>query len=396
MREVPCDPQDAAGDTFPFGDTVSFSLEGSEQALYDAYHAARSKDEFALSIGLGPSEAIAASAHFRGQSSLKCERKPYSVNLQGSGLRRLWPTGADDEFYLVSLCLDRRYFRQIVSNKLMAREGLFPIDQRLVRLVLNGIDQGAYLLMEKPVDTLRRDRTAVAAVVRRRLDADNKAPEVQWPGAVQDASQVLSVYQQLSGLIDSEPPASLEASISERLDLDGYLRWLAFNTLFQSGDYVDEAYFYASPELDTPGQLYWRHHGWDSDDLFQECHHQGRFAHEDPHGLLYCAEGDLDRALLVSPSLYRRFVDVLEDLMMQRFTDEVVGAALDQTREELFEIFSEESTCAAMVEVRATHPEVVDCETLQEVIALDMANFLAEVQARRQSLAERIRTYRGP
>ena len=49
-------------------------------------------------------------------------------------------------------------------------------------------------------------------------------------------------------------------------------------------------------------------HAWDPDDAFQSCHHNGENAVDDPHGLLYCAEGDLDKARLhqTGKSLNRR------------------------------------------------------------------------------------------
>jgi hypothetical protein len=51
------------------------------------------------------------------------------------------------------------------------------------------------------------------------------------------------------------------------------------------------------------------------------CHYGGvSHALEDPHGLLFCAESDLDYALLRSPDVYRRFADRLHQLLTTQLT----------------------------------------------------------------------------
>ena len=42
--------------------------------------------------------------------------------------------------------------------------------------------------------------------------------------------------------------------LDERLDVEQYLTWMALMTFVESGDYVDEAWFFASSELElAPG-----------------------------------------------------------------------------------------------------------------------------------------------
>ena len=62
-------------------------------------------------------------------------------------------------------------------------------------------------------------------------------------------------------------------------------------------------------------------YGTSQDDLMSDCHYGGvSHALDDPHGLLFCAEGDLDYALLRSPPLYRRFADRLHHLLTVQLT----------------------------------------------------------------------------
>ena len=52
-----------------------------------------------------------------------------------------------------------------------------------------------------------------------------------------------------------------------------------------------------------------------------DCHYGGvSHALDDPHGLLFCAEGDLDYALPRSPPLCRRFADRLHHLLTVQLT----------------------------------------------------------------------------
>lgn len=71
-----------------------------------------------------------------------------------------------------------------------------------------------------------------------------------------------------------------------------------------------------SPSAELGGRPYWRVNIWDTDDSWSAvCHHDAEDALFDPHGLLFCAEADLDRALLRSPDLLARFADTLEHLI---------------------------------------------------------------------------------
>ena len=166
-------------------------------------------------------------------------------------------------------------------------------------------------------------------------------------------------------------------ALDERLDLEQYFRWTALMTLVGSGDHVDETWFYASNEnaatsffdaaaaaasrsvaetdrsranatrfgesafdvSDSSGAddggsdarfartFRYRVHAWDPDDAFQPCHHSGANALRDPHGLLVCAEGDLDKVFARDPRTYAAYVDALEWTLRQVLTLEVIEHA---------------------------------------------------------------------
>lgn len=387
MRGLPCDPTAAAYDAWPWPDTVALRFDtAAARTAFDALEAAASEDEFDVTLTLGTARPVDARAHFRGQSSLGCKRKNLAVNLGGATPRRLTPGAADDELLLVSLCLDSGYVNQALANRLMRGLDLMPLNDRFVSLSVDGEPRGVYLLLQKPVDTLRRDLARLAGVIRRRFDPENKPEDIDFPDDEAGRAWVIDHYHALTARVDEVSPTELMAALAVDFDLDGYLRWLALASYLHNGDFVDEVFFYASDESAGP---WFRMHGWDSDDLFTDCHHQGRFAFEDPHGLTFCMEGDLDRALLVSDAVYDRYVDVLEALVTDEAPPGAISDVLDGVRADLVARLGDDATCRAMTEVGAA-----DCAGLVGAIDARVAFLKGAVQDRAEALLEGIAAYR--
>lgn len=394
LAAVPCDPAAAARDAFPYGDTISIRVAASDRPIYDNAAAKRLEDPFAIDLAIGPAAPEPGTAHFRGQSSLGCARKSFSINLDGPDPRPFGPGLADDEVYLVSLCLDDGYFRQFLANRLYTPLGLFPLAFRYVRVLVDGKDLGVYMALARPDETLPRQTASLTALVRRRFDPENKPEDVKLPKEPAAATAALAKYRGVAGLIDADPPEILGASLDRAMDFDGYLGWLAFQTLFRNGDFVDEIFFYASDEP-AGGGWYWRVHGWDSDDLFSDCHHGSKFAFKDPAGLIYCAEGHLDRAMWASPALYARYVERLERLMDVELTEARVEQASDEVRAELMALLDRDTTCAAMVELGAAATASEPCPSIRAAIDQQMTGFRTEAAARRKSLKAAIAKWRA-
>jgi hypothetical protein len=80
------------------------------------------------------------------------------------------PGVAGDKFLLVSMCFDDRYTKTALGYSIAHDLGQFPLQWRFVRLLIDDVDQGAYLQLEHPVDALENSQLALVAVVRRRKD----------------------------------------------------------------------------------------------------------------------------------------------------------------------------------------------------------------------------------
>jgi len=155
--------------------------------------------------------------------------------------------------------------------------------------------------------------------------------------------------------------------------------------------------YFFSTESVSEGLLSQRYavHAWDMDDAFTDCHHSGEFALPDPNGLVYCAEGDLEKRLLADEAGYARYVDVLEDLLDERLTPAVFDAAMDRTAAELLPFFDRPEICAAMVELLGVVPGATDPVVARAAVLERVANYKALFRTRSEALKAAVEAYRA-
>ena len=373
----------AAGDAFPFPDEIELTFTAAERAIFDERVAGLSEEPFRTSVALGAGGALPAEAHLRGQGSLSCERKNFSVTLDGAR-RRLMPDLATDRFFLISMCHDTRYFGQVFGDRLLAGLGLFPPRMRYVVLRIDGVNQGVYLVLHQPERALRDESLGIASVVRRRYDIDLQPAEVKYPSDPVLAEEARLRFEALGDLALAEPPETLEAALDGRLELDAYLRMLALYSLLENGDYIDEAFFASSVE--GAAERY-RAMGWDTDDLFSLCHGGGGRGIEDDCGVAFCAEAELDHALIRSPAVYGRYLDQLVAVMSE-LSAERLEATMDGVRRDLWRVLDDDETAAALIEMVAQNPDAATVAAARADIAGAMAAVLDRIETRRAALTE--------
>ncbi len=379
----PCDAAAAAADDFPYPDEIDLTFTAAERAIFDERIAGTSVEPFRTSVALGDGSPIPAEAHLHGKGSLNCERKSFAVTLDGPR-RRLTRELATDRFFLISMCLDTRYFGQVFGDRLLAGMGLFPPRMRYVRLRIDGVNQGVYLMLHQPERALRDPSLGTASVVRRRYDILLQPAEVKYPTDPVEAEEARLRFEALGDLALEEPPATLEAALDERLELDSYLGMLALYSLLENGDYIDEAYFASSIEA---GAERYRAMGWDTDDLFSPCHGGGGLGIEDECGVAYCAEAELDHSLVRSPAVYARYLDRLGAVMTD-VSPGLLQATMDEVRTDLWHVLDSDETAAALIEMVAENPDAATVAGARADISGAMDAVLAEIESRRASLAD--------
>ena len=134
---------------------------------------------------------------------------------------------------------------------------------------------------------------------------------------------------------------------------------------------------------------------WDNDDLFSDCHYEGRFAFVDPNDLVYCAEATIDHALLADPVVYSRYVDILEDVLRNRVPPERFDAATEATAGEILPILARDGVSAALVRLVEDNPGAVDPAEAQRDVSAKLEALRGLYRSRHGVLLERIGVYRG-
>lgn len=269
----------------------------------------------------------------RGKSSLDYRRKSFTVDLDGWASIAIGDTIQDlGKFYLISMSMDRNYFRNRFSFMCLRELGLFPLDHNYVELMINGQPEGLYLMMERPDDYVLKERGA-AYLMRRTYGEQIDDFEVGDEVGLRTQKAFNRQYSQIIDLCYTLEGEALADALDERLALDAYMRWLAFNYWVKNGDYTDEVFFYATGAPDSA-----RLHplAWDYDDIFANNPHEGRAVREERLGdrLIFSSESVLDQTIALDPILYRRYLKVLRQVL-DRFPAQRLRGILNTIYREL-------------------------------------------------------------
>jgi hypothetical protein len=422
-----CDAESIALGDFPFPDSVTVVLSNDgEEAVFDSNaafvngtdaQAAVAKGEMNASLVLGSGIAHPATLHFHGFSSFRtCARKSMAVHLHAEHNIRLQPHSTGNRFLLISMCLDNRYVKTQLVETLYSTIGVYGFRQRYVSVAVrhanSSVQQmGLYLMVEDSEVALSKDATQLAAVVRRRQDPDRDTdpakgtPDVKvFDKDLKDAD-VLADYDDLAatGAQCSPDGGACYAALAVKMDIDQFLRLLAAHTLVGNADFTDELFFYTSRELN--GKMYWRVNAWDTDDAFEfdasqpgnGCHHDGKDAQWDPHGMLFCSEGSLDKVLMRAPDMYARWADELQflaaggaGLSRQVFED----TALRQLASIYGLVRDDNAVVAGLLELREQNPNITDAAAARADISDALGYYLDWAEVRRAQLLHQLRVYR--
>jgi hypothetical protein len=389
----PCDEAALAGFPRKPPAVVELVFTEEQRLLFEQLDQDKSKAEFDLALAFDGGTPLAARARFHGQTSMECERKSLSVNLKGTRIA-LPGGGLDDEFFLLSMCGDDRYFRQH-SAAILARDlGIFQLPMGLVELRLEGRTRGPYLLVGKTHEILKQGVSGLASVIRRRFDPEDEAPEVKFSSST--PAQALADYRALVATGEGLAGESLVAALEQVLDLPAYLRMLAFFSVLRVGDWVDETIFYSEvfgANSEMPFHRF-RPHVWDLDDCNEACHHEGKHAWVDPFGLAFCAEGDLEKRLLADPVIYGLFVEELAGLLEGGLAPQRIGEAVGATGALLRPYFARPEVCAVMNELLKKNPGATEPAVAQADLEATMAAFVEALEARGDLLKARIAQWR--
>jgi hypothetical protein len=233
------------------------------------------------------------------------------------------------------------------------------------------------------------------AVYRQGFTPPKTSMEVQYARDTPEAA--LKEYDAFKSRVLSAPDSDLVRILSEQLDLEMYLEWIALNTILVNGDYVDELWLSATDTLNPDGTrgTYFSVMGWDYEDICVPCHYQNKYAFKDRYGLVYCAESELDRKIFSSPVLYGMYVEILERMMTAVVTEDVVKTAIERTLSDLLPYFRDPAVCRAMIELQKINPGTTVPDVAEKEIRAGAAVFLKDLNAQRKALMANIGKYKN-
>ena len=263
--------------------------------------------------------------HLHGQSTLYFERKSYSIDTEKK-IKLCKGCGGLGAFYLVSLSMDKNYYHNRLCFDLLHTLGLFHLQYSYSEVRINGKSQGIYLILQRPQDWALKDIGSPYIVRRGRgeriVDRERFQKDISKDLKKNYHDQFLSIYR----FIHEYSGEELYKKLNEKMHLEDYMRWLAFNYIIKCGDYSDELYFYIDPETKRLRIV-----PWDYDDIFMIHPHEGikeRNRRISPSSLIFSSEDKLDVKIANDPYLYaqymKHYLTVFEELSQDRLENVLI------------------------------------------------------------------------
>jgi spore coat protein H len=265
--------------------------------------------------------------HVRGNTSSYFRRKSFNIK---TNKKSSFHSGRDTfsltKFYAISMNMDRNYVRNKIALAVLKLQGVQTPSNGYSNLKINNASEGLYLIFYPP-DEYAMKKCNAPFVVRRGY---GETMDKVYVAKGVDRQQVRDLKQKFRSLYTSSTlkknGEDLYRQISSVLDLNSYFRWLAFNHLFQNGDYADEVYFMWNAE-----KLVYETIPWDFDDILESQPHEGASERLKSNGgkLIFSLEDELDKKIANDPYLYNEYLKVysafLEILTSEKLKELLTG-----------------------------------------------------------------------
>ncbi|MDA3880437.1 MAG: CotH kinase family protein [Prolixibacteraceae bacterium] len=265
----------------------------------------------------------------RGQSALNFQRKSYSVNLDDF---LVFKNDTNDfiyieKFKLLSMVYDYTYIENRLSHILLSQIGLWDLRSFYTQVVFNDDKhQGLYLFVEDPEDYLIQNKDA-DIVIRRYYRGEISKTELADGITTSESEKYSADFNDIYSTLLKFKGKQLYDELNRRMNINNYMKKMAFDFVVKNGDTTDEVFFWAKKQN---GNSYFDILPWDYDDLFTiQPHEVGRAwavgtvfgeriyeTHADVlkelNGkLIFSIEDDIDYAIATDDYLYNVYLTQL-------------------------------------------------------------------------------------
>ena len=258
----------------------------------------------------------------RGKSTLHFSRKSFCVSIgRKAGFIHGEKTDSLKKFCLLSLSMDKYYHNNRLAYEMMKNCRLFDLYYTFCDVRINGKSEGIYMIVERPEEwAMKKKKSPV--VIRRGYNEEIEKIGSKHGISKEEIARIRNSYQEIYRVLNRFQGEDLYRSVSNLLDLDAYMKWIAFNFLVRNGDYTDEVYFYYDPV-----SCRFKIIPWDYDDLFMLSPHEGKETNKAALAgkLIFSAEDLLDKKIVEDKYLYRVYLLNFRKVLLALSDDKLKG-----------------------------------------------------------------------
>ena len=272
----------------------------------------------------------------RGGSTLLFRRKSYSFSLKSeASFRHGERKETFKKFYALSLSMDKNYCSNRLAFELLERIRLFGLFYSFSELHINGNCEGIIMVIERPEDWAIKKKNS-PMIIRRGYNENIDKIEYSKIVEKAEAENFANYFKLIYKSLKKHEGEDLYETLSQWIDLENYMEWLAFNFLARNGDYTDEAFLYIDPAVNKFKII-----PWDYDDLFEPSPHEGNAKSRKILGdkLIFSSEDKLDIIIANDPYLYKIYLVQLKEVLEQ-LPDETLKEVFENTYAELYPYYS--------------------------------------------------------
>ncbi len=218
---------------------------------------------------------------------------------------------------------DKGMFRMYFSYTLLKQLDLFPCFFEYAAVFVNGDPQGLYLMIERPVDAIRRINPDAVSISRGGVLWD-----IKYQGTQPDALALLRRFEAAHTIRDNK---ARQNEYEKILDLDLYLQWLAFNSMVRNSDSQKEYYGYET-RLQKNAYGILKLMAWDYDGIMAPPAHPEKHLNDE---LLYACADPIDYFIKENKILYDRYKSILNNLLNNQMPLNHLLASIEKIHKKL-------------------------------------------------------------
>jgi len=272
----------------------------------------------------------------RGNTSLYYKRKSYNFKLKSDAV---FFHKAEKEplrkFIVLSLSMDRYYTHNRLAFEMMKSVGLFDLFYTFSDLRINGKSEGINMVIERPEEWAMIKKNS-PLVLRRGYNHAIEKIKTDKKSEKSEIKLYRNSFNQIYRLLNKYEGEELYNQLTQWLDMDNYLKWIAFNYFVHNGDYSDEVFFYVDAKTGKFKII-----PWDYDDIFAINPHEGADKNKKAIGnkMIFSSEDLLDVKIANDPYLYSVYLKTLKELL-NNITVDVLRTAFENTYSELYPYYN--------------------------------------------------------